>query len=136
MLPCRQVPGTCPALPRVFTYTVTCSALINSYYRVISGEGCVSLVMVNWQSLLLRPEALHTTGMLLIHTAILGTCHARHVLGKISFALIVPGMYLECFYRNTLKNIGLSRAWHVPGTDLAEWCGSKGHSSDQVWSLT
>ena len=88
----RHMLGTCLALPRVFTYTVTCHALLCSY-RVISGEGCVSLVMVNWPLLLLCPEALHTTGALLIHTAMLGTCHARQaaslqVSGKISFVEI------------------------------------------------
>ena len=93
----RQVPVTCLALPRVFTYTVTRRALLCSYH-VISGEGCVSLVMVNWSSLLLLPEALHTTGTFLTHTTIFGTCHARHVPGKISVALIVTGMCL---------------AWHV-----------------------
>ena len=51
-LPGSYMPGTCLALPREFTYTVTCRALLSSNL-VISGEECASLVMVNWPSLLL-----------------------------------------------------------------------------------
>ena len=40
--------------------------------------------MVNWSPLLLRPEALHMTGALLIHTAMLGMGHARQVHCEIS----------------------------------------------------
>ena len=75
--------GTCLALPRVFTYTVTCRALLCSYH-VTSGEGCVSLVIVNLPLLLLRPETLHTTGTLLMpdshHSSVhsLLTLHLRY----------------------------------------------------------
>ena len=64
----------CQEFSHIPSYAVLC------FYRVISGEGCVSLVMVNWPLLLLLPEALHTTGTRLIHTAMLGTCPAKYLL--------------------------------------------------------
>ena len=120
--------GTCQALPRVFIYTVTCRTLLCSY-RVISGEWCVSFSNDGFAIITIMPWGLAHDMERCWFTQ---PCSARAMSGTHPSKYLLFWSWLACAWygmcmvwqvwmfldKNALKNIGSSRAWHVPGSKV------------------